>query len=77
MIGADGSVQMEINKVLIVFQGKRTIDGNEQPIIGKREANSTITVSDKEKLPYLQDFNKMKFLIKGAIFSTNWAITRS
>ena len=35
-------------KVLIVFQGTTSIDGNDQPIIGKREANSTITVSDKE-----------------------------
>ena len=48
MIGADGSVQMEINQSADSISGKTTIDGNEQPIIGKREANSTITVSDKE-----------------------------
>ena len=48
LIGADGSVQMEINQSADSISGKTTIDGNEQPIIGKREANSTITVSDKE-----------------------------
>ena len=48
LIGADGSVQMEINQSADSVSGKTTIDGNEQPIIGKREANSTITVSDKE-----------------------------
>ena len=39
---------MEINQSADSISGKTTIDGNEQPIIGKREANSTITVSDKE-----------------------------
>ena len=48
LIGADGSVQMEINQSADSISGKTTIDGNEQPIIGKREANSTITVSDGE-----------------------------
>ena len=48
LIGVDGSVQMEINQSADSISGKTTIDGNEQPIIGKREANSTITVSDKE-----------------------------
>lgn len=46
LIGADGSVQMEIQQSADQISGKTTIDGNEQPIIGKREANSTITVND-------------------------------
>ena len=48
LIGSDGSVQMEINQSADSISVKTSIDGNEQPIIGKREANSTITVSDKE-----------------------------
>jgi general secretion pathway protein D len=46
LIGADGSVQMEINQSADRISGTTSIDGNDQPIIGKREANSTITVSD-------------------------------
>ena len=46
LIGADGSVQMEINQSADRISGSTEIDGNDQPIIGKREANSTITVSD-------------------------------
>jgi general secretion pathway protein D len=46
LIGADGSVQMEITQSADRISGSTEIDGNKQPIIGKREANSTITVSD-------------------------------
>ena len=46
LIGADGSVQMEINQSADRISGSTQIDGNDQPIIGKREANSTITVAD-------------------------------
>lgn len=46
LIGADGSVQMEINQSADRISGSTEIDGNNQPIIGKREANSTITVAD-------------------------------
>ena len=46
LIGADGSVQMEINQSADSISGTTSIDGNDQPIIGKREANSTITVTD-------------------------------
>jgi general secretion pathway protein D len=48
LIGADGSVQMEINQSADSISGTTTIDGNDQPIIGKREANSTITVNDRQ-----------------------------
>ena len=46
LIGSDGSVQLEINQSADRISGSTTIDGNDQPIIGKREANSTITVAD-------------------------------
>lgn len=48
LIGADGSIQMEINQSADSISGTTSIDGNDQPIIGKREANSTITVNDKQ-----------------------------
>ena len=48
LIGADGSVQMEINQSADSISGTTKIDGNDQPIIGKREANSTITVNDRQ-----------------------------
>jgi general secretion pathway protein D len=37
---------MEINQSADRISGSTQIDGNDQPIIGKREANSTITVAD-------------------------------
>lgn len=47
LIGADGSVQMEINQTANQLSSKKSkIDSNELSIIGKREANSTITVAD-------------------------------
>jgi general secretion pathway protein D len=48
LIGAAGSVQMQIEQVVDNIAGETTIDGNVQPIIGRREANSTITVKDRE-----------------------------
>ena len=48
LIGADGSVQMEITQSADRISGTTEIDGNQQPIIGKREANSTITVADRQ-----------------------------
>ena len=49
LIGADGSVQMEIKQSANQLSTSTAIvNQNPQPIIGKREANSTITVSDKE-----------------------------
>jgi general secretion pathway protein D len=48
LIGAAGSVQMQIEQVVDNIAGETTIDGNVQPIIGRREANSTVTVKDRE-----------------------------
>ncbi|TVP76924.1 MAG: hypothetical protein EA353_11365 [Puniceicoccaceae bacterium] len=46
LIGADGTVQMEIEQTVENVVSTTRIDGNEQPIIGKREATSTISVKD-------------------------------
>ena len=39
---------MEIQQSADSISGTTSIDGNDQPIIGKREANSTITVNDRQ-----------------------------
>lgn len=47
LIGADGSVQMEIKQSADQLSSKSVnVNNNSQPIIGKREVNSTITVAD-------------------------------
>lgn len=46
LIGADGTVQMEIEQTVENVVETTEIDGNDQPIIGKREATSTISVMD-------------------------------
>ncbi len=46
LIGDDGSIQLTIDQVVDDDQGSVTIDGNSQPIIGHREANSFINVQD-------------------------------
>lgn len=47
LIGADGSVQMEIQQSADQLSSSTVqVNNNAQPIIGKREANSTITVKD-------------------------------
>ncbi len=46
LIGADGSVQMEIQQSADQISNSIEVNNNPQPIIGKREANSTITVKD-------------------------------
>lgn len=48
LIGVDGSVQMIIEQTVDNIAGNTEIDGNEQPIIGRREATSTITVNSGE-----------------------------
>ncbi|MEM1221196.1 MAG: secretin N-terminal domain-containing protein [Verrucomicrobiota bacterium] len=46
LIGADGTVQMIIEQTIENVAGNVTIDGNVQPIIGVREATSTVSVKD-------------------------------
>lgn len=50
LIGFDGSVQMTIEQTVDSITGFTDIDGNEQPIIGRREATSTITVDSGEMI---------------------------
>jgi general secretion pathway protein D len=46
LIGVDGTVQMVIEQTIENVVENIEIDGNPQPIIGKREATSTISVKD-------------------------------
>ena len=48
LIGADGTVQMVIEQTVENVIENISIDGNDQPIIGVREATSTISVKDSE-----------------------------
>ena len=48
LIGADGSIQIQIEQVVDNLGGTVSIDGNEQPIITTRRASSFLTVSDGE-----------------------------
>ena len=48
LIGSDGSIQMEIDQTVDNLGGSVEIDGNEQPIITRRQATSFLTVSDGE-----------------------------
>jgi len=48
LIGADGTVQMVIEQTVENVIESISIDGNDQPIIGVREATSTISVKDRE-----------------------------
>jgi general secretion pathway protein D len=46
LIGADGTVQMVIEQTIENVVSEVEINGNKQPIIGKREATSTVSVRD-------------------------------
>lgn len=48
LIGADGSVQLEVKQNVSSLGGSVTIDGNAQPIINKRETESFISVKSGE-----------------------------
>ena len=48
LIGADGTVQMVIEQTVENVVETVTIDNNQQPVIGKREATSTISVKNGE-----------------------------
>ncbi|MCC5023481.1 MAG: hypothetical protein J6386_12155 [Candidatus Synoicihabitans palmerolidicus] len=45
---ANGSVQMEITQEVSSQVGNVSVDGNDQPIIGKRKAESFVTVNSGE-----------------------------
>lgn len=46
LIGADGTVQMVIEQTVENIVDTVSIDGNDQPVIGVREATSTVSVKD-------------------------------
>ena len=46
LIGADGTVQMTVEQTVENIVDNVTIDGNDQPVIGRREATSTVSVND-------------------------------
>ncbi|MBN2233932.1 MAG: hypothetical protein JW706_02205 [Opitutales bacterium] len=48
LIGSNGMVQMEIQQTVENVVDEVTIDGNSQPVIGKREATSFVSVSSGE-----------------------------
>ncbi len=48
LIGPNGIIQMEIDQKVESVVDTVSIDGNDQPIIGKRHAKSFISVADKE-----------------------------
>lgn len=61
-IGANGVVEMNVNQVIESIVGTTVIDGNSQPIIGNREANSYLTAQNDEVivLAGLQAYNDQK-----------------
>jgi general secretion pathway protein D len=48
LIGADGTVQMVVEQTVENIVDTVSIDGNSQPVIGVREATSTVSVQDGE-----------------------------
>ena len=49
-IGDNGVIQMEIDQSVESVTGTTQIDGNNQPIIGKREATSYVTANDNQMI---------------------------
>jgi general secretion pathway protein D len=50
LIGDDGSIQLDIDQKVDDIAGYTTIDGNQQPIIGHREATSFINVKNNQMI---------------------------
>jgi len=50
LVGVDNSIQMDVDQVVDDVEGAVTIDGNSQPIIGHREAKSSVNVSSDEMI---------------------------
>ena len=48
LIGDDGSVQLEIKQEVNDVTGSITLDGNEQPVIGRRQTESFVSVQSGE-----------------------------
>ena len=50
LIGDDGSIQLQIDQVVDDVISNVTIDNNQQPVIGHREANSFVNVNDGQMI---------------------------
>jgi len=50
LIGDDGAIELKIDQVVDDVIGNVTVDGNQQPIIGHREANSYVNVNDGQMI---------------------------
>ena len=50
LIGDDGSIQLQIDQIVDDVISNVTIDGNQQPVIGHREANSYVNVNDGQMI---------------------------
>lgn len=50
LIGEDGSIQLKIDQKVDDILGNVTIDNNEQPVIGRRQATSFVNVKDGQMI---------------------------
>ncbi len=50
LIGDDGTLQLKIDQIVDDVISNVTIDGNQQPVIGHREANSFVNVNNDEMI---------------------------
>lgn len=50
LVGENGDVQLTVDQTVDDIEGYTTIDSNEQPIIGNREATSFVTVKDGQMI---------------------------
>jgi general secretion pathway protein D len=70
-IGSNGVIQMEIEQTVEKPQGSVTIDGNSQPVISKRQANSFVSVANQDVVVMAglqekeQSFDKSKLWLLG------------
>jgi general secretion pathway protein D len=77
LIGDDGSIQLQIDQIVDDVLSNVTIDNNQQPVIGHREANSFVNVNDGQMIvlgglqrnAHTNDRNKIGFLHEIPILS--------
>ena len=50
LIGKNGAIQLKISQEISSVTGTVEIDGNDQPIIGNRVANSEVSVNNNETI---------------------------
>ena len=77
LIGEDGSIQLTVDQVVDDVISNVTIDGNVQPVIGHREANSFVNVNDGQMIvlgglqrrTHTRDRTKLGFLFEITVLS--------